>query len=577
MQRNSRSECGTRMHYGVFRSGFLAVALLAGVLPSVIVGVQAAGATEVPPGWVINQAYDEPVTTIAVSCPTTSVCVSVGNAESAGGDIVGSLDGGSTWNTLTPPSGLSTLRAVSCPSASVCYAGGSGGENYSGVVIATQDGGNTWSTQETPPGGNDSPGYIDGMSCPSTTTCFAVGSQGMTFPEILGTTNSGATWNALTIPSAPGIQAIQAIGCGSSTNCVAISGGYIFTTSNGGSTWSEQSVSNALQSVSCPSPSTCVAVGKGISAETTNGGTSWTTNSAPFSEAALSVSCGSTSFCVAAGESSEMVAPTPLLEETSDGGVAWSPASVPSGVDGLTGVSCPSTHNCAAVGQSSLAGEGTVIVTSDGETWNQEFVSSGVTNLSSISCPSSSQCYAVGSALYEAPGTDGDSTLLESSDSGSTWSQESLPAGISYVGAVSCPSPSTCYVVAYGNSSYTLLATTDGGETWDEEPFSAANTESVSIDCPKADTCYVVAGASTGSLILTTLDGGATWSTYDADGNADLFSIGRPILDSRHCSRIRDRRHREHMGEPPRTTRRTVPGCRFLPLRIGLLCRRIFQ
>jgi hypothetical protein len=66
----------------------------------------------------VNQAYNEPVGTIAVFCPTTSICMVVGNADSTGGDMITSSDGGSTWTSYTVNADLYGVDAAQLAPAS---------------------------------------------------------------------------------------------------------------------------------------------------------------------------------------------------------------------------------------------------------------------------------------------------------------------------------------------------------------------------------------------------------------------------------------------------------------------------
>ena len=71
-------------------------------------------------------------------------------------------DGGATWTRSIPPAGVTTLSTVSCPSATTCYAGGGQG------IIKSSDGGSTWSVQ-------DSTFPAESISCFTIDECTAVG------------------------------------------------------------------------------------------------------------------------------------------------------------------------------------------------------------------------------------------------------------------------------------------------------------------------------------------------------------------------------------------------------------------
>jgi photosystem II stability/assembly factor-like uncharacterized protein len=82
------------------------------------------------------------------------------------------------------------------------------------------------------------------------------------------TTNGGSTWTSQTVPS--GIFELDAIACMNAHHCfagaVTSSGfnGAILATSDGGTTWTSQPVPSSLSSVgdiACPSTLICIAVG----------------------------------------------------------------------------------------------------------------------------------------------------------------------------------------------------------------------------------------------------------------------------------------------------------------------------
>jgi hypothetical protein len=81
-------------------------------------------------------------------------------------------------------------------------------------------------------------------------------------------TDTGATWQALTLPS--GVQTLSGVSCSSATACVAIGqqastlAPLILATSDGGSTWATPAVPSTvalLTAVSCTSSASCEAVG----------------------------------------------------------------------------------------------------------------------------------------------------------------------------------------------------------------------------------------------------------------------------------------------------------------------------
>ena len=260
--------------------------------------------------------------------------------------------------------------------------------------------------------------------------------------------------------------------------------------------------------VSCPSANFCVAVGQYKDTagylqpvvETYANG-SWTaapgalpsdtaTDSGPtnFPDGFLfSVSCASTTSCAAVGRYTNTSGVSgPYLATLS--GTTWSaePAPLPSGAmgGGLTGVSCPSSGSCTAVGSyedaSSLA-NGLIEVLANGiwtpmrapEPSNAGNDTDGdqSADLVQVSCAAVSACVAVGEFEDNAAALH----ALIVSWNGSTWTgtQGPLPAGVTtpdsvQLLAVSCGSVTTCTAVGTysengGTTTWPLIDTLVGG------------------------------------------------------------------------------------------------------------------
>jgi len=155
--------------------------------------------------------------------------------------------GNGGWVLQNPFPQGNNLRAISCPSISTCFAVG----DY-GTILATANGGVSWNSQSS-----GTSNQLYGISCPSISTCYAVGYYG----TILATTNGGATWNS---QSSGTSTELRGISCPGVSTCFAVGDyGTILATTNGGVSWNSQSsgTSNYLPGISCPSISTCYAVG----------------------------------------------------------------------------------------------------------------------------------------------------------------------------------------------------------------------------------------------------------------------------------------------------------------------------
>jgi hypothetical protein len=208
----------------------------------------------------------------AVSCRSTASCTAVGSSEVGIGPFETLIEmwNGAAWNTVSSPnrkSGNNTLDAVSCMSSAFCDAAGS---------LVESDSSGSWSISPFPSAGT---GFValGGIACQSSASCVTVGSHGT--PEgvnatLIGTWN-GTVWSKVKSPNV-GKQSnfLQGLSCPTATSCTAV--GYYTSPagvdrtlieSQNGSLWTKtgspnvSAGSNLLSGVSCVSSAFCVAVG----------------------------------------------------------------------------------------------------------------------------------------------------------------------------------------------------------------------------------------------------------------------------------------------------------------------------
>jgi photosystem II stability/assembly factor-like uncharacterized protein len=181
-------------------------------------------------------------------------------------------------------------------------------------------------------------------------------------------------------------------------------------------------------------------------------------------------------------------------------------------------VSCPTDDDCVAVGESGPTGMNASIgATSDGGSiWIPESVPANVPGLTSVSCGSLTQCVAVGTG--EGP-NEGTTAILSTRNGGTRW-QETIPSTNVYsLTSVSCASGSHC--IAVGNqlvgssTSGVILGTTDGGRIWKQQAESTELPQLTGVSCPTTEHCVAVAqglaSGNTGAIVLT-VNGGKTWT-----------------------------------------------------------------
>ena len=163
---------------------------------------------------------------------------------------------------------------------------------------------------------------------------------------------------------------------------------------------------------------------------------------------------------------------------------------------------------CFAVGSS--AGVGAILKsTNGGTTWTNESVPSGVSALFSVVCTSGSQCVAVGSKR-------GSAAVISTTTGGGTWKTDTVPVS-SQLYDVACTSTSNCVAVGAKNA---LLATTNGGTSWTSRSDSLSATVTLlSVSCEAGAECYLVGDQGETGILLATADGGSTWSNETLPSN----------------------------------------------------------
>ena len=146
----------------------------------------------------------------ALSCSGPETCLAVSSPPAGlGGTLLVSGNGGESWSVLEAHGLLAgkDYSGLACPTPSQCWISGNtpvdfdGGtidQGTGGVVLSSANGGRTWQSAELPKGING----IDAISCPSTSTCFALASRGSPVPSSLPP--AGPLTFALLVYTAPG-------------------------------------------------------------------------------------------------------------------------------------------------------------------------------------------------------------------------------------------------------------------------------------------------------------------------------------------------------------------------------------
>ena len=232
-------------------------------------------------------ATDE--TLASTACVATDPCVAVGAktlSSMHNEPLVEEAFVGSGWGAASaplPPAATSgQLFGVSCGSmgaASTCVSVGSMVTAAGIRPLGEVRNGGTWSPSLPPVPAGTAHAYLQGISCPSATSCTAVGAAipAHSASEVpLVDTWNGHAWS-LGSPAVPGgtsDSALLSVSCATASSCTAVGfaerGNQTLVEEWNGLSWSIHPVilpsgdtSASLGGVSCPSAARCVAVGIG--------------------------------------------------------------------------------------------------------------------------------------------------------------------------------------------------------------------------------------------------------------------------------------------------------------------------
>jgi photosystem II stability/assembly factor-like uncharacterized protein len=216
------------------------------------------------------------------------------------------------------------------------------------IVLESVDGGRTWRRQAGAPGIV----YLNAISCPSVTTCFAVGDtvtdEGASSDAVFATGDGGRRWHEEAVPAKQfGGVLLSAISCPSISRCWAGGGTGVMATTNGGASW-QALAPGWIDDLSCASMRRCVVLGMnaGSGEELEGAGLRYRSvdvSELPFLPSSSEMACPSAKVCVAAGS----VAGSPsrgAVFVSEDGGRSWSQRPLPSLVATAGGFQAPDTY-----------------------------------------------------------------------------------------------------------------------------------------------------------------------------------------------------------------------------------------
>lgn len=221
-----------------------------------------------------------------VSCTSSTACTAVGSGP-WGGETVAFRWNGSSWSTQTTPNPgtlQNVLDGVSCTSSTHCVAVGHKESTAgSATTLAMTWNGTRWSTQTTPnPAGALSSSAM-AVSCTSSTFCVAVGVyQVVSGPLGFAMHWDGSSWSlkSVKLPGETNFGWLEGVSCTSSSFCMGV-GAYekigqgVFSMAQkwNGTSWTAEKPANPgksfneLMGVSCTATNWCKAAGAYINGE----------------------------------------------------------------------------------------------------------------------------------------------------------------------------------------------------------------------------------------------------------------------------------------------------------------------
>jgi len=482
--------------------------------------------------WVIQPTPDSAQAgagLLGVACAGPSSCTAVGGLNAGG---LAERWNGASWSlqAVPAPAGaqFAQLVSVSCAVSSCEAVGGYVDSSGAFVPLGERWNGRAWRVQSTPNPPQASGNGLSGVSCPSASDCTAVGlGNGAGTPVTLGERWRDGRWRLQAVPSPVGAaeNQLNGIACPATNACEAVgtagpTRGVMSTEALrwNGRTWRLQHIptlpGGILNAVSCVTESDCIAVGgpgTGPLAERWNG-VHWTVQPTPkpagAQQAALNaIWCGAASSCMAAGGYIDATGKIHVLTERWNGHTwrvvpAPTPSSPPNSF--FTGVACPASSACTGVGISVDASgnpTGTFAERWNGHTWTLQRTPTQHTPggfLGSVWCQAATACIATGSTNA--------GTLAErlSGDHWSVLPTPNPPGTVGdFLGSVSCTSLSACTGAglafgAPGGFPPQTLAERWNGKRWRIQPTpilpAVHDMNGFSVACPARSACIAAGG-----------------------------------------------------------------------------------
>ncbi len=493
---------------------------------------------------------------VDVACASATDCSAVGFAGSPSTTVIEHWNG-TAWSMVPSPdpagSTNSSLRGVSCPSSTRCFAVGGAGFPTGSRTLVERWNGASWSIvpSPNPPSGDDIGAFLVHISCPTATSCLALGQDQFAEQPLVERWNA-SSWSIVARTSiSAGSWELAALACAAASTCFAVgyADGQSLIERWNGTSWSSSPspTPGRLAGVACSSETNCFAVGDpfGDSAppsliERWTGGSGWVTVPHPNGSIATgtlnAVRCPTTTTCFGVGfYRRSSIATAPLIEQS--GNPSWTVVAVPSPAGAanteLTGIGCPSATSCFAVGWTRRfqAPRQNFIMHWNGSSWAivpAPQLAEGSTRLTGISCGSATGCFAIGTDELFLDRT------LALHWNGLSWKIVPTPnhsAGtLNRLEAVSCRGATNCFAVGSWEDPNTSDSAKSLIERWNGSSWTIVASPNVAptdrltgVSCPSATSCYAVGTINFGKTLVERWNGSA-WSIV-ASANSSTGSV----------------------------------------------------
>ena len=435
--------------------------------------------------------------------------------------------------------GTGYVNGVSCPSSTFCVAVTAGG-----AVLTSTDptGGVAAWTETTGVDAND----LTGVSCPTTTLCVATDVLGQVFTSTDPAGGAG-DWTAADVD---GTDILYGVSCPTTALCVVVGyqGAVVTSTdpTGGASQWTTATLAvNSIGSVSCPTTTFCVATddhGDVIpSTDPTGGTTDWTVTKIDGIVPISSISCPTTTFCAA----TDVDGYAPISTDPTGGTSSWPLTDIDNFNDNsLEAVSCASASSCTMVDNSGLAFS-SVDPTQFNE-WNESRIDNSYLERS-VACPSTVLCVVSDAdgdvvtgtgvppavtAVIPSAGTTAGGTPVTIGGTGFTGATEVDFGGAPCTSVtVIFPTELTCDTPAEAAATVDVRVTAPGGQSAvvaaDQYTFTPPSNPNPYHPLPPARICDTrTGGTRVGCATGATLAAGAESLVVQAEGNGGIPDSG---------------------------------------------------